>query len=254
MEQTFCMKQVIGVFSLLVTIAFGIFSCKKDKTILPDMGYAYFPDYTGKSIIYDVDSFYYNDFTKHIDTFKFQLREKFESAFLDNQNRRTMRIERHIKNYNPQVPYASLPWVFKNIHVANRTGTTAETVEENIRYIKLAFPVKEVQSWNGNAQNTFAPCSYRYDFFNVPRTIGNIYFDSVLQVNQYNEGTLISKKLYIERYARHIGLVYKQVIDIESQPHGIPDSLISAWLGIPIMQRVTSGIQYTMTINHLGAE
>lgn len=248
------MKHLFPIIFFLLFLFVGVFSCKKDKEIPPDMGYAYFPDYVGKCIVYDVDSFYHNDFTKHIDTFKYQLKEKYQSAFLDNQNRRTMRVERYVKHYNPKIPYSSLPWILKNVYIANRTSTTAETVEENVRYIKLTFPIKELQSWNGNAQNTFTPINYDYAFFNVPRTIGKIRFDSVLQVNQYDESNLVMKKLYIEKYARHIGLVYKQVIDVQSQPKGIPDSLLSIWLGKPIMQRITSGIQYTMTVNRFDCD
>ncbi|MEO6903090.1 MAG: hypothetical protein ABI315_08050 [Bacteroidia bacterium] len=248
------MKHFLPIIFLLLFLFVDVFSCKKDKEIPPDMGYSYFPEYVGRCIVYDVDSFYYNDFTKHIDTFKYQLKEKYQSAFLDNQNRRTMRVERYVKRYNPKIPYTSLPWILKNVYTANRTATTAETVEENIRYIKLAFPIKELQSWNGNAQNTFPPSNYDYAFFNVPRTVGKINFDSVLQVNQYDESNLVMKKLYIEKYARHIGLVYKQVIDVQSQPKGIPDSLLSIWLGTPIMQRITSGIQYTMTVNSFNCD
>jgi hypothetical protein len=248
------MKHLFPIIFLLLFLFVGVFSCKKDKETPPDIGYAYFPDYIGRCIVYDVDSFYYNDFTKHIDTFKYQLKEKYQSAFLDNQNRRTMRVERYVKHYNPKIPYNSLPWLLKNVYAANRTSTTAETVEENVRYVKLVFPIKELQSWNGNAQNTFTPQNYDYAYFNVPRTIGKINFDSVLQVNQYDESNLVMKKLYVEKYARYIGLVYKQVIDVQSQPKGIPDSLLSIWLGTPIMQRITSGIQYTMTVNRFDCD
>ncbi|HSH66175.1 MAG TPA: hypothetical protein VLB84_10340 [Bacteroidia bacterium] len=248
------MKYFIPVFSILFIFVSSIFSCKKEQSQAVDMGYSYFPDQVGHFVVYDVDSFYYNDFTDHIDTFKFQLKEKIESAFPDNQNRRTLRIERYVKFYDPVKPYSTIPWKLRNVWVANRTDRTAERVEENIRINKLIFPVSSKSSWNGNSQNTLPPVNYSYLFVDLPRTIGKIAFDSVLQVNQQDETNLISKKFYIEKYARNIGLTYKHVIDVQSQPDGVPDSLLPVWIATPIMERVDAGIQYIVTINSYGNE
>src|SRR3954469_3673809 len=241
------------IVSLLIISTF--YSCKKDKEQeVVDMGYSYFPDQAGNYTVYDVDSFFYNDFTDHIDTFKFQLKEKIESIFQDNQNRPTMRIESYVRFYNPIVPYPSIPWKLRNVWTANLTTSTAEKVEENRRFIKLVFPVTTKSSWNGNAQNTLDPLNYSYLFVDLPRSIGKANFDSVLQVNQQDVTNLISKKFYIEKYARHVGLVYKHVIDVQSQPDGVPDSLLPIWIATPIMKRVDAGIQYIMTINSYGHE
>ncbi len=232
----------------------SIFSCKKDVLPAVDMGYSYFPEEVGGYVVYDVDSFFYNDFSDHIDTFKFQLKEKVESVFTDNQGRPTLRVERYVRFYNPSKPYPSIPWKLRNVWTANRTTTTAERVEENIRYTKLIFPVSSKSSWNVNAQNTQTPVNYSYLFADLPRNIGSFAFDSVLQVNQQDETNLISKKFSIERYARDVGLVYKHVIDVQSQPDGVPDSLLPVWIATPIMDRVDAGIQYIITVNSYGNE
>jgi hypothetical protein len=263
------MKQIIGSISFFLIMALGIFSCKKDKPTVPDMGYDYFPNQVGRYVVYDVDSFYYDNFHINlttykvpIDTFKFQLKEKIESIFYDNQNRPTIRLERYVKHYNDTLSYASMPWALRNVWAENRTATTAEKVEENVRYIKLAFPVTINQTWNGNAQNTLAEWDYNYSFFGLPRTVGSIHLDSVLQVNQFddNNSILTQRQLYTEKYARNVGLVYKQVIDVQSQPNPAWNLLpfgsdtTAAFFGKPILQRVTSGIQYTWTINSYGTE
>jgi hypothetical protein len=248
------MKYAIPIFSIIFIFASSVSSCKKEKQEAFDMGYSYFPEQAGNYIVYDVDSFYYNDFSDHIDTFKFQLKEKVESIFPDNQNRPTMRLERYVRFYDKLKPYTTIPWKLRNVWIANRTATTAEKVEENVRYTKLTFPVSTTSAWNGNMQNTDPALNYSYFFVDVPRTIGTFAFDSVLQVNQQDETNLISKKYYIEKYARHVGLAYKQVIDVQSQPDGVPDSLLPIWIATPIMQRVDAGIQYIMTINSYGHE
>lgn len=217
------------------------------------MGYNYFPTDIGYYVVYDVDSFYHNDFTSKVDTFKFQLKEKIQSIYNDNQNRSTVRLERYKKNYSKTISYSAMPWSLKNVWSENLTTSSGEKVEENIRYIKLKFPVKESQEWNGNAQNTLGEKNYKYEFFDLPRTIGGIHFDSVLQVTQYDDkfSNLVEHKYYVEKYARNYGLVYKQVIDVQSQP-GSPTP--SGFFSIPIMQRITSGVQYTMTVNSYGME
>jgi hypothetical protein len=246
-------KKIIPILFISGLLITGSSSCKKDKAIAPDMGYNYFPNQVGRYVVYDVDSFFYDDFNKKTDTFKFQLKEKIESIFTDNQNRPTIRLERYKKNYSATVPYSSMSWVLKDVWAENRTANTSEKVEENVRYIKLHFPVKENQKWNGNSQNTLAAWDYDYAFFDQARTIGNIKFDSVLQVTQFDDKlqNLIEHKYYIEKYARNIGLIYKQVIDVESQP---PSPAPPNFFSVPIMQRVTSGVQYTMTVNSYGTE
>jgi len=243
---------------LVVTIIFlsTVYSCKKEKEpAVVDMGYNYFPGKQGDYIVYDVDSFFYNDFTKHIDTFKFQLKEKIESIFMDNEHRPTMRIERFVRFYDPKKPYSSIPWKLNNVWTANQIAGMAEKVEENVRFIKLVFPIVAKTSWNGNAKNNLAPLNYTYASVDLPATIGDTHFDSVLQVTQQDALTVISKKYYIEKYAKNFGMVYKHVIDVESQPDSSwPDSVLIKWRDTPIMDRVDSGIQYIVKFNSYGHE
>ena len=259
------MQKIISFFFVLLVVVSGSISCKKEIDPDPDMGYNYFPNQVGKYVIYDVDSFYYNDFNVPltIDTFKFQIKEKIQSTYLDNQNRTALRLERYVRYYNDTIPFSSLPWVLRDVWAANRTATSAEKVEENERFIKLAFAVKKDQTWNGNAQNTLGEQTYSFEFINQARTIGGTAFDSVLQVNQLDESSLVKKRYYIEKYAKRTGLVYKQVIVIESQPN--PDwynstlypfgsDSLTLFFGDLILNRVTKGHQYTYTYNSSGTE
>ncbi|CAN5547069.1 hypothetical protein BH10BAC1_BH10BAC1_16860 [soil metagenome] len=259
------MQKIIGLFFIVFIVAAGSVSCKKEKDPPIDIGYNYFPDQVGKYVVYDVDSFYYDNFNvpTTIDTFKFQIKEKIQSTYLDNQNRTTLRLERYIRYYSSTVPYSALPWTLRDVWAENRTATTAEKVEENVRFIKLAFAVKQGQTWDGNAQNTLGSQTYSYQFFDLPKTIAGISFDSVLQVNQLNNQSLISKQYAIEKYAKRTGLIYKQVIDVSSQPNPnwsnstlfpFGNDSLAAFYAKPILQRVTSGIQYSYIYNASGTE
>jgi hypothetical protein len=257
------MKYITRIVFIALIVMSGIVSCKKDKSTAPDLGYTYFPNEVGTFVIYNVDSISYAHVPTTIDTFRYQLKEKIESIYTDGQNRPTIRLERYIRNYNPSIPYSALPWQLRNVWSENRTATTAEKVEENSRFIKLIFPVKRESTWDGNIQNTNGTINYVYAFVDQSRTIGSIGFDSVLQVTQQDVLTLISQQKYIEKYARHVGLVSKQVIDVNSQPNPnwsnpllFPngnDSL-AAFYARPILTRVTSGVQYTYTVYSYGIE
>ncbi len=254
------MKNTLYIlFSFFVVSLF--FSCKKEKDVVIDIGYNYFPDQVGRFVVYDVDSTYYDDSNIDVIThtapkyvYKFQIKEKIESIFNDNLNRPTIRLERYVKYYNSAIPYNQMTWTLRNVWTENKTKTTAEKVEENIRFVKLAFPVNSSQNWNGNAQNTNAALNYSYSSIDVPLTLGLLAFDSTLQVNQQDETTLIDKKLSIEKYARKAGLIYKQIIDVGSQPTGLTGQSLTDFLNLPVMQRVTIGNQYTMTVSYYGTE
>ena len=132
--------QIALILSVMVIVAP---SCKKDKeNVTVDIGYDYFPTQKGTFVIYQVDSLYYNDFTSTIDTFQFQIKEKITENFTDLSNRTTQRLERFYRKNSAE------EWVIKDVWFSNRTSNTAEKVEENIRFVKIVFPLKKEVEWN----------------------------------------------------------------------------------------------------------
>ena len=205
------MKQLqnIAVFFFL----FGIFllACKKDTPTGPSLnfGYNYFPDEVGRYIIYEVDSIAQDDKSNKHDTTRYLLKELIASTFLDNSNRPTLRIERYYKFYNKNIPYDSMNWMGPRVWFANKTIYTAEKVEENIRYLRLSFPVTKGGKWNGNVYNTFGRKDYQVVSLDQPETVNALDFDSVVTVRQSQKIDFIEYIYEAEKYARNIGLVYK---------------------------------------------
>jgi hypothetical protein len=217
------MKNVIYIF-LVVAVVFS--ACKKDEKIEVDQGYDYFPLKAGHTIIYDVDSIVYDDFTQTVDTFYFQLKEVVESSFIDGQSREAWRLERYKKTDTTN-------WQIHQVWTAVRTMTTAEKVEENLRIIKLTFPIRNNKTWDGNSYNSLASREYRYTEINEPAQVGSISFEETVQVLQGDDENLIEKYYAEERYARHIGLVYKEIVDIKKA----------------VSQQITSGKIYRMRVS-----
>lgn len=251
------MKHIYSILLISAIFVLGLFSCKKSVSTL-DMGYDYFPDAVGHYVIYDVDSTYYDDFFSPVKAtnYKFQLKEKIESIFYDNQNRPTMRLERYVKYYDSIVPYSAMSWTLRDVWMANKTTTTAERVEENVRFVRLIFPVRDNRSWNANAQNTDEEREFSYEFVDVSQGVGSTGFSSVLQTLYDDGGNILTSREYrTEKYARGVGMVYRNEIVVESQPaSGATSIQLQTFYATPIMQRITSGYQYTMTVNSYGTE
>lgn len=256
------MNRAFAIVFFFLLILSGITACKRDPGPKPDLGYNYFPDAIGTYVVYNVDSFAYNSstFPAKADTIKYQLKEKIASIYSDNEGRSTIRLERYIKKYNRLISYNDMSWTLRNVWAENKTLRSAEKVEDNVRFVKLVFPVKEEQQWNGNAKNVNDDEEYKYGFIDLSRKIGTITFDSVLQVIQHDEKSLVSQNYAEEKYARNVGFIYKRVINVDSQYptswNSLPylnDSLM-VFYGKDILDRVSSGYQYTMSVSAYGKE
>lgn len=116
---------------------------------------------------------------------------------------------------------------------ANLTDHTAERVEENLRFIKMDFPVLLNKSWKGNSlinsDSTLLylkDWDYEYTEVNTMTTVDTMQFDSIVTVTQLNEQNAIEKLIFLEKYARSVGMIYKEQQNIETQPGQYPNGYI----------------------------
>jgi hypothetical protein len=220
-----------------------VFSCKKDNELHLDMGYNYVPNDVGRYVIYDVDSIVYNGFTNDTVSFKYQLMEYAQAGFNDNEGRPSLRIERSIRNFNPLISYDSIPWTLKNVWYSTRTNRHYERVEDNIRYVKMIFPALAQATWDGNAQNTMGDWEYQYGSVNQKMTVGTSAFDSTLQVLEKVDTNLLYYKMYTNTYAKNVGLISRQVIDVAD---------VNIVFGVSVLHRIKSGVIYRATVHSYG--
>ena len=193
------------------------FGCKKDHTTeQPALGYNYFPLIVGKALIYQVDSIGFKGYTYDpttqtvdIDSVHYQIKEVVDGFFTDNAGRQTATISRY-KRQN-----ANDPWLIYKVFAANLTTTTAERLEDNIRYIKLVFPTRNNTKWNGNSYNNSEPLLYELFDVNTQSAIGSLDFDLTLTVLQNYDSNLLYFKNYFEKYASGTGMIYKEYNDYD---------------------------------------
>jgi hypothetical protein len=211
------MKTIKSTIFIVITLILSItliISCKKDKALPPDLGYNYYPTSVGWYIEYEIDSIVYNDFTNNIDTIHYFLKEVIESEFENASDSVLFRIERFKRNNITD------EWGISDVWFVIKNNNSIIRTEENIRYVKMIFPVKNGARWNGNTYNTFQEQIYEYIKKDETFKFDNLSFDSTVTVKQLENINLIEKQESKEVYARNIGLIYKEIIDLKTEVNG----------------------------------
>lgn len=224
-------------FTYLFLLVVILISCKKDEdTTVPYVGYNYAAIESGRYVIYDVDSIFYDDFFSTVDTFYFEIKEVIGDKYIDLEGEEAYELLRYKKTTD------TTGWVLQDAWSIKLTATTLEEVEENVRYVKLVFPVKDNnKQWNGNSMNNLGGWDYEYTAVHQSETLAGLALDSVLTVLQRDETNLIEDQFYEEKYATNVGMVYKRILDVKKDFN----SSTGNW-------EITSGLDYTMVVSSYG--
>lgn len=200
----------------ILALALCSFSaCKKNPPVEVDFGYNYLPLEIGQWVEYDVDSIVYDEFAQTVTNYPFVLRETVVETFEDAEGRTAYRVERATRMLD------SAEFVVRGSYAVLVDGVRAERLDNNTRIVPLIFPPKDGADWNGNAFNTKGEELFEYDYVDQPETIGSLALDSTLRVIHRNDtDNFVVKTYQEERYARNIGLVYREFLDLETQISG----------------------------------
>ena len=223
------MKKYFGPALLLTTL---LTACTKQNELFTTVSLSdYFPLQVGKYITYNLDSTVFINFGQKDTVIKYQIKDSIETQITDNVGRPSYRIVRYIRQNAGQA------WTPNNTFMATPTPTSIEFVENNLRFQKLKLPIKDGYSWKGNSFiDTYSLNSttkylddwdYTYDSVGTPLIFPGFQFSSTIKVNQRDEflgqdpnlpGTQYAERNYsVEKYARNIGLIYKEFLHWEFQ-------------------------------------
>ncbi len=235
-----------ATFILVISLAL-CFSCSKKKVdtsqFYDDLNY--YPLNKGRFIIFEADSIVYTEIPRDTIHYRYRIKELLGDTFTDDEGKTAWKLIRLIKKYNPAITYDSLPWLFKDLWQINADHLKVSVVEENQRFTKLIFPVKEGAQWDGNAANSGEETLYTYSYVNKIETVGGYHFEKVLQVTQKDFRTLISVDHQAEKYAHGVGLVYKEHIELYSN-NIVPQKAVE--------NRIEKGVVFTQTLIAHGYE
>lgn len=204
------------------------FAPPEQPLVLAEAQHAYFPLRTGQWVEYQVDSILF-DFGPTgqtvRDTVHLQVREEVTDTLHDDTGLLWYRIERSERLSD------AAPWAFRRVWTAARTTTQAIRQEDNLRFLRLVFPLAPRTRWDGNRWidptleievagerlRPFGNWTYRADAVDVTAQIGSFRFDSVLVVTEVDYANAIERRLSRAWYARNIGLVQREQWILDSQ-------------------------------------
>jgi hypothetical protein len=192
----------------------------------------YSPLEIDKFIEYDVIEITIDKQIELNDTVTYILKEFIESKYTDDEGNTNYRIERYKR------PTINDNWEVLNIWYVSVSENSIFKNEDNFRFKKLIFPIKIGNTWNGNSENTLNYQEYKITNTDVAETIENISYSNVLTVLQQNNENLIEKQYSTEKYAKTIGLIYKEIINI---------SELEPIAELPWQQRINIGYIYKQT-------
>jgi len=218
--------------ALILLTAFALSACKKQNSNFTSAQLTDFlPSIVGKYITYNLDSTIYINFGQKDTIINYQVQDRVDAQITDNLGRPAFRIIRYIRKN------ATQGWTGNNTFMVVPTANTIEFIENNLRFQKLKLPINNGFSWKGNSFiDTYSLASdvkylddwdYTYDNVDGSTTLGTVVIDSTLTVNQRDEflgqsptlpGTQYAEKNYsVEKYAKKIGLIYKEFLHWEYQ-------------------------------------
>lgn len=225
------MRTKLSSFAVVLSILL-LFSCKSEtETLLSDPLDKYCPLSVGKYITYRLDSTVFLPFGTGSVIKSYEVKFLNESEITDNLGRKAFRISRYIRKDSTQA------WQADASIMAVNNSQRVEFIENNLRFIKLAFPVRQGFSWKGNAYiDTYSFNSnldymdgwdYSYDSVGQPLEIGKLSFAETITVRQRDEilGDPTDPRSYaeinqgMEKYAAGIGLIYRKFYHSEYQPN-----------------------------------
>ncbi len=213
-----------GAACALTALLFS--SCKKDNdnTVAPENQVSdYYPVNLGHYVEYNVDSTYWDDFLALKTVKKMQMRYTVVDTFTDLARNPSYRVEVLVrKNDTSQ-------WQPESVFSVTKKPSSVEVVQNNLRFIKLQFPVTNGNSWQGNQYIStfdqelqyFRDWTYKFSDVGKPYDADGVVFQNTATVNQIDE-TVNDPELQPEAYAtrnfgkeiygKGAGLLYREAI------------------------------------------
>lgn len=200
---------------LIIGCICGLFlSCNDEFTNSDPVDFKsnYFPVFVGKSTIYSIDSLFFDNFSQNGNTDTIHVDYKDSIVSFENENYMVNRYQ-----YNEM----NKLWVLQKIYTIKASQQTIQVTEDNLTLVKLIFPVVPNKKWNAfSFYNTIKQQEYEYIEVDIPMSINQFMFDSVLRVLQVDTINLIRETTAYEYYAKNVGLIKRETTNIERDSIG----------------------------------
>jgi hypothetical protein len=226
-----------NIYISLFFAAVGLFAvtnsgCRKNR-VEPsdrDKGFAYLPLDSGSVWYYRLDSINFDPFTQPgIDTFTLYVKQEVVELNSDDNGNITAKIS------SSRSDQMQGPYMFNRFFERRIVDHRAEVIDSNIKTIHFMFPPVLYKYWDGNAFNQRTEEEFEMVQVHIKETINNVTYDSTVHVLQRDDDFRTLRNYGLEKYARHMGLVYSHQIHWTKKTIGDPDE-------------VPDGYDYTYTL------
>lgn len=225
-------------FILLALLTVLLFSCTKKEEFVTEPLTDYVPLTAKKFITYRLDSTVFTNFGRTTEIHKYQVKHVIDTLITDNLGRPSYRVFRYLNDTT-----ASSVWEPAGSYFITPLTNQIEVVEDNLRFLKLHAPIRDGYNWKGNRYLPLDPYGPLFNFSNddsmedwdfyYDGTASSFSYkgenyDDVLSVEQIDEAFNVpitsptayaAKSRSVERYAKNIGLVFRQYEMWEYQPN-----------------------------------
>lgn len=187
-----------------------LFSCNEEvKDLVAEQGYDFFPVKTGHYRLYEVDEILFRG--SEADSSHYFLKEVItDSIIAEDQT-----VNYLLKRYTTEDTTFST-WKIDSVWTVRRNSRQGIVTENNVPFVKMIFPVKAGQSWNGNALNSRGKQMYYYEAAgNLVRSDMDIPTKDIIRVIIEDiPENLVMQDERSEIYVRGIGLIEKDYISV----------------------------------------
>ena len=239
------------LFLSILVLASGACNKQTIEEVEPDLGYDYFPLTVGKYWIYESDSILYDPVANGTEVIliKTYIKEEIIDTILDNSGETLYTIERSERQD------LNAPWEVKRQLWLSRNERQAFRNEDNLRFINLVFPPEVGTSWDGNLffdETLIVSIAgesiemFKSWFYEIRRR-GEAFdeegltFPDVLEVSMADNENLIERRFAREIYAKDIGLVYRELLILDTQCEVCCNLDFAVCEGIPWEQKAEKG-------------
>ena len=184
-------------------------ACHQPETIAIQTDTAdYFPLETGHYIMYDVSEEHYA-LTTAPRLLLYQVKETVGPLYTDVAGQLANQLLRYRRTTGTQ------PWQLDSLWSLRRTSTAGIRTESGRDIVKVVFPVEENARWNANQLNASGADEYVLRNVGRPFSVSGVTFGETATVVQQDDSTLVAQDKRTEVYARRVGLIYKEAIQLQ---------------------------------------
>lgn len=248
-------------FLFLPILIFTFLACTRETaSIETDLGQEYFPLQIGRVWEYQVDSIIFDPAgnSVDVDSTRSWVREEIIGSYVDAAGDTIFQTERYVRSDTTH------HWQISKVLALSKNARQATRTEDNLRFVKMTFPLKKGARWDGNQYIDDALRitvagevlemfkDWQSEVLDQAATWSNgiRLFDDVALIAHADSENLIEYRFAQEVFARHIGLIYAEIRILDTQCQACCNADFARCSNLPWTQKAEKGFIVKQRLIH----